>query len=122
MNLVEAIYELSRTFPNEERFALTAQVRRAGVSIPSNIAEGQRRGRSKPFINHLEIALGSQAEVDVQIEIARRLGYCSSEAHVDLQQRIDRVGRMLNGLITSLKRSRKPREQRRNGQSQTTNH
>ena len=102
MTLVEEVYSLSARFPNDERYGLTAQVRRAAVSIPSNIGEGSRRKRPKPFLHHLDIALGSQAEVDVQMEIARRLGLCSPEQHAAIQARIDRVGRMLNGLISSL--------------------
>jgi four helix bundle protein len=78
-------------------------VRRAAVSIPSNIAEGWRRKRNKPYFHHLEIALGSQGEVDVQLELARRLGFCLPDAHDAVQERIDRVGRMLNGLISSVR-------------------
>jgi four helix bundle protein len=102
MTLVEEIYEVSRSFPREEQFGLTAQIRRAAVSIPSNIGEGSRRKRIKARLNHLDIALGSQAEVDVQIELAKRLGFCPAKDHSRLQDRIDRVGRMLNGLITAL--------------------
>ena len=88
MLLVEDIYGVSQHFPAEERFGLTSQLRRAAISIPSNIGEGSRRKRRKVFINHLDIALGSQAEVDVQSG--------------RLQSRVDRIGRMLNGLIVSL--------------------
>jgi four helix bundle protein len=63
MTLVEEIYAATQSFPAAERFGLTAQIRRAAVSIPSNIGEGSRRRRDKPFRNHLEIALGSQGEV-----------------------------------------------------------
>jgi four helix bundle protein len=64
MLLVEDIYRLSARFPVDERFGLIAQLRRASVSIPSNIGEGWRRKKRRPYINHLEIAFGSQAEVD----------------------------------------------------------
>ena len=101
MILVEEIYVLSKTFPREELFGLTAQVRKAAVSIPSNIGEGARRKRRRVTLNHYDIALGSQGEVDVQLEVAKRLGYCSASDHQRLQQRVDRIGRMLNGLITS---------------------
>jgi len=77
MLLVEDVYRVSRSFPAEERFGLTAQLRRAAVSVPSNIGEGARRKRRKPYLNHLYIALGSQGEVDVQLEVARRLTYLS---------------------------------------------
>jgi four helix bundle protein len=101
MTLVEEIYALSKRFPSEERFGLTSQLRRAAVSIPSNIGEGARRKRRKAFAHHLDIALGSQGEVDVQLELASRLGFCSTNDRSVIQQRVDRIGRMLNGLIAS---------------------
>jgi len=107
MILVEEIYAISRRFPPNERFGLTAQLRRAAVSVPSNIGEGARRKRRKAFLNHLDIALGSQGEVDVQLEIAKRLGFCVVDDYRRIQERVDRVGRMLNGLIESLQ----PREE-----------
>ena len=72
MDLVEEIYSISSRFPKDERFGLTSQIRRACVSVPSNIGEGSRRKRRNAFLHHLDIALGSQAEVEVQLEIARR--------------------------------------------------
>ena len=105
MMLVEEIYELSRKFPHEERYALTAQLRRAAISIPSNIAEGARRKRRKAYLNHLDIALGSQGEVDAQIELGKRLRFCTPADHIRVQTRVDRIGRMLNGLINSLQPS-----------------
>jgi four helix bundle protein len=102
MTLVEEIYAISRSFPRDELFGLTAQLRKAAVSIPSNIGEGARRKRRKVTLNHYDIALGSQGEVDVQLEVAKRLGYCSASDYTRLQQRVERVGRMLNGLITSV--------------------
>jgi four helix bundle protein len=102
MLLVEEVYAASRHFPPDERFGLTSQLRRAAISIPSNIGEGQRRKRRKAFLNHLDIALGSQGEVDVQNELALRLKFFSVGQHARLQTRVDRIGRMLNGLITSL--------------------
>jgi len=102
MLLVEDVYRLSRRFPPDERFGLTAQLRRAAVSIPSNIGEGGRRKRRKAHLHHLDIALGSQGEVDVQLEIALRLSYIDAAAHTQIAERVNRVGRMLNGLIESL--------------------
>jgi four helix bundle protein len=102
MMLVEEIYRLTRRFPPEERFGLTTQIRRASVSIPSNIGEGARRKRRKATLNHYDIALGFQGEVDVQAELAMRLGFCSKADHAKVANRIARVGRMLNGLIESL--------------------
>jgi len=102
MQLVQDVYVLSRRFPDSERFGLASQLRRSATSIPSNIGEGARRKRRRVFLHHLDIALGSQGEVDVQLEIARRLGYISAADYGNVAERINRVGRMLNGLITSL--------------------
>ena len=102
MVLVEEIYALSKRFPSDERFGLISQLRRAAVSIASNIGEGARRKRRKAFLNHLDIALGSQAEVDVQLELAMRLQFCRDVERVAIQARVDRIGRMLNGLIASI--------------------
>ncbi len=102
MRLVEEVYALTKRFPPDERFGLTAQLRRAAVSIPSNIAEGCRRTRRKAFLNHLDIALGSQAEVDVQIELAKQLELGVQAELTRVQPRVARIGRMLNGLIESL--------------------
>src|SRR5205814_6833569 len=90
MLLVEDVYRLSRNFPADERFGLTAQLRRAAISIPSNIGEGGRRKRRKVHLNHLDIALGSQAEVDVQLELARRLSYIKAADHRTIVERVDR--------------------------------
>jgi four helix bundle protein len=102
MDLVERVYKVTASFPADERFGLTAQLRRAAVSIPSNIGEGKRRKRQKMYLQHLDIALGSQGEVDVQLEIALRLGFMKPAPHQELQDMVDEIGRMLNGLITAL--------------------
>jgi four helix bundle protein len=102
MRLVEDIYRASKAFPRDERFGLTAQIRRAAVSIPSNIGEGGRRKRVKAQLNHFDIALGSQGEVEVQMELAVRLGFCTAAVSAPIQKRIESVGKMLNGLISSL--------------------
>src|SRR5262245_9844165 len=99
MTLAEEIHAVSKKFPSDERFGLTAQVRRAAVSIPSNIGEGARRKRRKAYLHHLDIALGSQGEVDVQLELAAQLTFCTESERTALQQRVDRIGRMLNALI-----------------------
>ena len=101
MTLVEEIYALTKSFPRDERFGLTAQLRRAAVSIPSNIGEGARR-RGGAFRLHIEIALGSQGEIEVQMELARRLGMCDIGAYEGLMQRVSRIGRMLHGLRKSI--------------------
>ena len=102
MTLVEEIYRVSAAFPHYEQFGLTSQIRRASVSIPSNIAEGKRRKRQLVYLNHLDIALGSQAEVEVQLEIAKRVGFLAPSDYDRVQSIVEEVGRMLNGLITSL--------------------
>jgi four helix bundle protein len=80
MDLVDRIYDLTEVFPDKERFGLQAQLRRAAVSVPSNVAEGHSRPL-RAALNHLSIAVGSLAEIDTQMEIGRRRGYF---AHVDL--------------------------------------
>jgi four helix bundle protein len=102
MTLVEDVYRISKSFPSDERFGLTAQIRRAAVSIPSNIGEGKRRKRQRALLHHLDIALGSQGEVDVQLELALRLGFVARGQYDEVAKRVDEVGRMLNGLIESL--------------------
>ena len=79
MDLVEVIYRQTNSFPKEEIYGITSQLRRAVVSIPSNIAEGQARYTTKEFVNFLSISQGSAAEVETQIIIAQRLGYVELE-------------------------------------------
>jgi len=106
MHLVRDIYAVCATLPRDERFGLAAQLKRAAISVASNIGEGARRRRPAVFRYHLEIALGSQAEIEVQVEIARQLGFIDESRHRDLQRRIDLVGRLLNRLIESLRPDR----------------
>jgi four helix bundle protein len=80
MELVIQIYRLSQSFPREEQYGLTSQMRRAAVSVPSNIAEGHARESSKEYLNHLSITQGSLAELQTQIEIAARLDFVEAEA------------------------------------------
>jgi len=105
MGLVEEVYRVTARFPREEQFGLTSQIRRASVSIPSNIGEGKRRKRQRVFLNHLDIALGSQGEVEVQLEIALRIGLLPRSDYERLQEIVQEVGRMLNGLIRSMQDS-----------------
>src|SRR5712692_1125585 len=99
MELTVRVYITTDTFPKDERYSLTDQIRRAAVSIPSNIAEGAARNTKKEFINYLHMAQGSLSELDTQIEIARRLGYLSSENWAKLDEQMERIDRMLSGLI-----------------------
>jgi four helix bundle protein len=104
MDLVTETYRATQKFPKEEIYGLTSQIRRAAVSIPSNIAEGQgrlSRGEFKQFLGH---ARGSVFELESQILIAFHLGYLDSEETGHLRSRITEVGRILNGLLKSLDR------------------
>jgi four helix bundle protein len=104
MDLVTAIYQASACFPREELYGLTSQLRRAAVSVPSNIAEGQgRRGRAE-FRHFLRQASGSLMELETQMMIAERLRYISPELANQALDRSAEVGRVLNGLINSLER------------------
>jgi len=102
MDLAVGMYGLVRSLPVEERFSLADQMRRCAVSIPSNIAEGAARASKKEFAQFLHIALGSASELDTQIQIAQRVGYIQNVA--DLRQDILVVKKMINALITSLKK------------------
>ena len=104
MDLVEDVYKVSRTFPREEIYGLTSQIRRAAVSVPSNIAEGQGRRTTLDFLRHLSIAYGSLREVETQILIAGRLRYLNSANSEQVMQRASEVGKLLNGLMSSLTR------------------
>jgi four helix bundle protein len=108
MTLLEQIYSVTGSFPRSEQFGLTAQIRRASVSIPSNIGEGKRRKKQQVFLNHLNIALGSQGEVEVQLEIAKRVGFLDSGEYDRIQVIVEEVGRMLNGLISSMQSPEQP--------------
>jgi four helix bundle protein len=102
MNLVTSIYKASKNFPKEELYGLTSQLRRAAVSIPANIAEGQGR-RSKPeFRQFLGHARGSLLEVDTHLEIALRLEYLNPKEHSQLHEQLKEIGRIINGLLRSL--------------------
>jgi len=103
MDLVTEIYEVSHKFPREEIFALTSQLRRAAVSIPSNIAEGQGRSSRKEFLYFLGNAKGSLSEVETQVLIARKLDYIDDEVSNSLLNLSAEVGRILNGLLASLR-------------------
>src|SRR5262249_33426026 len=102
VDLVTLVYQQTSGFPREEIHDLTSQIRRAAVSVPSNIAEGQGRRSTKEFLNHLSMARGSLMEVETQAEIALRLLYLTTEQHERISQRTNTVGRLLNGLIRSL--------------------
>jgi four helix bundle protein len=104
MDLVELVYKSSRGFPREEVYALTSQIRRAAVSIASNIAEGQGRRTTSDFLRHLSIAYGSLLETETQLLIAQRLKYLGKPSVDDAMKQTAEVGRLLNGLMASLNR------------------
>jgi four helix bundle protein len=100
--LVVEVYRVSGGFPSEERFGISAQLRKAAVSIGSNIAEGCGRGTDKDFARFLSIAAGSASEVEYQVLLARDLGYLSDEDYGRLNTQVNEVKRMLNSFIQSL--------------------
>ena len=102
MDLVEMIYTITRTFPKEELYGLTSQVRRAAVSIPSNIAEGEGRNSKKEFSQFLSIAYGSLSEVETQIMIANRLRYTENNKCEAVMKSCTEIGKIINGLKRSL--------------------
>jgi four helix bundle protein len=99
MDLVESVYSSTNAFPSTERFGLTAQLRRAVVSIPSNIAEGCGRGSSKELVRYLRIATGSSCEVETQLRLAARLRFTSRAETDALVHDVEGVRRMITALI-----------------------
>jgi four helix bundle protein len=102
MDLVEDVYKKTKGFPREELYGLTSQLRRAVVSVPSNIAEGQGRTSTREFLHHLSIAYGSLCEVGTQILIAHRLGFLEKRDVEVLNSLSSEVGRLINGLSNKL--------------------
>lgn len=99
MDLAEEIYDMTRGFPRDEQFGLTAQMRRAAVSIPSNIAEGAARQGQKEFAQFLFISLGSASELETHLELSKRVKLLEEELHMRLDAMVARVSQMLRGLI-----------------------
>ncbi len=109
VDLVGDIYRITRDFPRDEMFGLTAQMRRAAVSVPSNIAEGQRRATRGEFIQFLCHARGSLFELETQLIIVADLKYLEPDVARELTAKATEVARILNGLLTSLNiAARKP--------------
>ena len=102
MKLVIAIYEATNHFPKSELYTLTSQIRRAAISIPSNIAEGNRRGTKNDYRHFLVIAFGSGAELETQIEITTRLPFGKDVNFTKVDSLLDEVMRILNKLIHNL--------------------
>lgn len=105
VHLVVSVYGVTRRFPACERFGLAAQMQRAAVSIPSNVAEGAARKGRKEYLMFAYTARGSLSELDTQVEIAGQLGYLTPGESANLQAELDEVSRLLNGVIAYLSRS-----------------
>ena len=102
MDLVVDVYSVISNFPQVERFALSDQIRRCSVSIPSNIAEGAGRNHTKEFVQFLSVSLGSLYELQTQLEIAKRVGYIANIQELD--NKTLEIEKMLNALISSIKK------------------
>ncbi len=102
VDLVVDIYALTRRFPASERFGLSSQIQRSGVSIPANIAEGHGKSGPGHYLNHLSHAQGSLCELETLLTIGNRVGFVRGETHRALSERTDEIGRMLRGLTNSV--------------------
>lgn len=103
IELVTSIYKITSSFPKEEIYGLTSQIRRAAVSIPSNIAEGVARNHDNEFRQFLYIALASGAELETQLIISNMLGFVANEKSQELINELNSISRMLQELIKSIK-------------------
>ena len=107
VRLTIAIYQATDTFPKEHRYALTDQVRRAALSVASNIAEGAARQTKKEFANYLHIAQASLSELDTQLEIAKQLGLLAEYCSCDLDTKMNHIDKLLSGLIKYVRNGRR---------------
>lgn len=103
VDLSVAVYKLTDKFPRQEIYGITSQIRRAVVSVPSNIAEGRRRGTRADFAHFLHIAHGSLAELDTQLVIAHRLSFCGGGEYEQARSLITEVSKMLHAMIKGLR-------------------
>ena len=110
IELVTSIYMITKTFPEEEMFGLVSQMRRAAVSVPSNIAEGYVRGTDRENLHFLRISSGSMSEVETQLLLSWNLGYISQESYDELSENLTSVWKQLNALIGSIKKRLSPQE------------
>jgi four helix bundle protein len=107
MVLAKGVYQVTSSFPTDEKFGLTNQMRRAAVSIPSNLAEGHARSGTQEFKHFISIAIGSVAELETQILLSVELGYLNRDPENDLLVKLDTIGKMLRGLHKSLNKKEK---------------
>ncbi len=105
MDLLVSVYRVCKKFPAEEQFVLSAQLRRAAISVPSNIAEGYGRSSRTDYVRFLKIASGSLYEVETQLEAAKLLGFIADKAFAEIDNLAKEVERILAGLIRSLNKS-----------------
>ncbi len=103
IDFVVRLYGLTTSFPKEEKFGLTSQIRRAAVSVPANIAEGAGRFSDKEFLHFLSNAQGSASELSTELLIARELGYLSQRDYGEANDELDHIGRMIVGLSQKVK-------------------
>ena len=103
--LVRVVYEVSATFPKEETYGITSQLRRAAISVPSNLAEGSSKGSTPEFLRFISISYGSLCELETQLYLSADLGFITQQACDELLEKTSEIGRMLNGLKRSLKQS-----------------
>ena len=110
IELVTSIYMITKTFPKEEMFGLVSQMRRAAVSVPSNIAEGYARGTDRENLHFSRISSGSMSEVETQLLLSLNLGYLSQKSYDELSDYLTSVWKQLNALISSIKKRLSPQE------------
>ena len=103
IDLAATVHQCSRRFPSDERFGLTSQIRRAAVSVPSNIAEGHGRETTAEFKHFLRISRGSAQEVETQLILAQRFGYVDAVEVTPILEAVDEVCRLIRGLSASLR-------------------
>ena len=111
IELVTAIYQITKTFPREELFGLVSQLRRAAVSVPSNIAEGYARGTDRERLHFLRISSGSMSEIETQVMLSLNLGYITQDSYEELSENVTSVWKQLNALISSIKKRLSPQDQ-----------
>ena len=111
IEMVTSIYKMTKDFPKDEIFGLISQMRRAAVSVPSNIAEGYARGSEKEKLHFLRISSGSMSEIETQLMLSLNLGYIGQETCDELSEQITSVWKQLNALITSVKKKLSPQDQ-----------
>ena len=103
MGLTKMVYEITANFPKEEYYSLVMQMRRAAISVPSNLAEGAARSGKKEFLQFINIAQGSLSELDTQIELARMLHYLKEDGYLKLQKEIQVISKQLYGLSRAVR-------------------